>query len=97
MWLGKGQTQTRDRNNNIIHQRFNYLGFSYSQEWAATEKGLVNYCRVVWIDRKGVALPVVVIVDVLTGYLSVYFYIYWQLLMNIFMVNLATKLKRIAQ
>ena len=43
------------------------------------------------------ALPVVVIVNVLTGYLLVYFGIYWQLLMTIFMGNLATKLKRIAQ
>ena len=39
---------------------------------------------------KGVVLPVIVVVDVLTGYLSVYFGIYWQLLKNIFMDNLAT-------
>ena len=61
----------------IIHQRFNDLGFSYSQEWAITDKGLINYCRVEWI--RGVALSVIVIVDVLTGYLSVHFGIYWQL------------------
>ena len=47
------------------------------------------------------ALPVVVIVDVLTGYISVYFGIYWQLRKAIFMGNLAInnhcfQLKRIA-
>ena len=36
------------------------------------------------------ALPVVVIVDVLNGYLSVYFGIYWQLLRTILLGNLAT-------
>ena len=51
--------------------------------------------RVVVCWEEGVALPVVVIVDVLTGYLSVYFSVYWQLLRTICMGNLATKLKRI--
>ena len=59
----RGQTQTRGKE--TIHQYFNDLGFSYSQEWAVTKKGLINYCGVERI-REG-ALPVVeVVVDVLT-------------------------------
>ena len=46
----RGQTLTRERN---IHQRFNDLGFSYSQEWAITDKGVINYRRVEWIRRGG--------------------------------------------
>ena len=45
------------------------LDLVIAMEWAVTEKGLINYCRVKWI--RGVALPV--IVDVLTGYLSCIF------------------------
>ena len=59
-----------------------------ARDWVVTEKGLINYCRVEWI--KGGALPVIVaIMDVLPGYLSVYFGIYWQLLRTIVMGNLA--------
>ena len=38
-----------------IHQRFNDLGFSYSQEWAVTKKALINYCGVEWIKGGGTA------------------------------------------
>ena len=44
--VGRWQTLTRERD---IHQRFNDLGFSYSQEWAISDKCLINYCRVEWI------------------------------------------------
>jgi len=37
-----------------------------------TGKGLINYCEVEWIRGGGTACTVVVIVDVLTGYLSMY-------------------------
>ena len=63
-----------------------------AREWAANEKGLINYCRVEWIRGGGTAcssnsgcadwLPIS---------------IYWQLLRKIFIANLATKPKRIAQ
>ena len=73
----------------VYRGKINYLTL-----WqTVTKKGLINYCRVEWI--KGGALPVIVIVDMLTGYLSVYFSVYWKLLRTICMGNLATKLKRI--
>ena len=46
------------------------LDLDTARECAVSEKGLINYCRLGWI--RGEALSVVV-VDVLTGYLSVYF------------------------
>ena len=51
--VGQGQTQTRGKE--TIHQRFNDLGFSYSQEWAVTKKDLINYCGVEWIRGGGTA------------------------------------------
>ena len=48
-WAGGNPRRVKE----TIHQRFNDLVFTYCQEWAATEKGLINYCRVEWIDKKG--------------------------------------------
>ena len=65
-----------------------------AREWAANEKGLINYCRVEWIRGGGTAYSSN---SGCADYLSDYFGIYWQLLRTIFITNLATKPKRIAQ
>ena len=38
-----------------MHLCFNDLGFSYSQEWAVTDKGLIHCCMVEWIRGGGTA------------------------------------------
>ena len=50
--VGRWQTLTRERD---INQRFNDLGFSYSQEWAIADKGVINYHMVEWIRGGGTA------------------------------------------
>ena len=54
-WLGGGGKPRLPVGKEIIHQHFNDLAFSYSQDWDVTDKGWINYCRVEWIREGGTA------------------------------------------